>query len=89
MPGTSPLSVAECVGGAIAGLTAAPLYGVGAAWLKVILPWHKRSEAPVGPGGSLVDLADSREHRAHSYKHKPTDSASSPETERQPLGTIV
>lgn len=81
--------IAEAVGGAIAGLLAAPLYGVGAGWLKTMLPWHKRTESPVGPNGTLVDHAPSKRERAHNYIHKPTDSAGSPDVERQPLETVV
>ena len=82
-------AAAEAVGGAIAGLLAAPLYGVGAGWLKSMLPWHKRTEAPVGPNGILIDQAPSKRDRAHNYIHKPTDSAGSPDMERQPLETVV
>lgn len=82
------------MGGGIAGLVAAPLYGVGAAWLKTVLPWHKTTEAPVGPNGTLVDHAPpAKRDRARNYLHKPTDSAGSPDgspdAERQPLETIV
>ena len=87
------MHISEAVGGSIAGLVAAPLYGVGADWLKVMLPWHKRTESPVGPSGRLVDTAPSKRERARNYIHKPTDSAnspnSSPDVERQPLETIV
>ena len=77
---------------------AAPLYGVGAGWLKRALPWHKNSEVPVGPNGILVDRAPhSKKDRSRNYIHKPTDSAGSPEgspdgspdAERQPLETVV
>ena len=83
------------MGGGIAGLVAAPLYGVGAAWLKTVLPWHKTTEAPEGPNGTLVDhgTPHAKRDRAHNYLHKPTDSAgspdNSPDAERQPLETIV
>ena len=88
------LAAAEVVGGGIAGLVAAPLYGVGAGWFKSMLPWHKSTEAPVGPSGVLVDRADQvtpsrKKDRARNYLHKPTDSANSPDVERQPLETIV
>ena len=86
-------AAAEAVGGGIAGLVAAPLYGVGAGWLKKALPWHKTTETPVGPNGVLVDKAPSKRDRAFNYMHKPTDSAGSPDgspdAERQPLETIV
>lgn len=86
-------AAAEAVGGGIAGLVAAPLYGVGAGWLKKALPWHKTTEAPVGPSGILVDRAPSKRDRAFNYMHKPTDSAGSPDgspdAERQPLETVV
>lgn len=71
------ISVVDAVGGAIAGLLAAPLYGVGAAWLKDILPWHKATESPTGPHGKLEDHAI-RRHK--SQEHSPSDSASSPNT---------
>ena len=83
---------AEGVGGVIAGLVAAPLYGVGATWLTGLVPWQKRSESPDGPSGRLVDHAASMErkkNRAYKYQHRATDSASSPEAEQQPLETIV
>ncbi|DBB02267.1 hypothetical protein WJX82_006919 [Trebouxia sp. C0006] len=84
--------IAEGVGGVIAGLVAAPLYGVGATWLTGLVPWQKRSESPDGPSGRLVDHAASMErkkNRAYKYQHRATDSASSPEAEQQPLETIV
>lgn len=81
------VAAAEAVGGGIAGLLAAPLYGVGAGWLKTMLPWHKPTESPVGPNGTLVDHAPSKRDRARNYVHKPTASAGSPDVER--LETIV
>ena len=83
---------AEGVGGVIAGLIAAPLYGVGATWLTGLVPWQKRTESPDGPSRRLVDHAASLErkkNRAYKYQHRATDSASSPEAEQQPLETIV
>ena len=84
---------AECVGGAIAGLVAAPLYGVGTDWLKGLLPWIKPTESPTGPSGRLVDHAATMERKkaaaAARNKHKPTDSASSPEAEMEPLENLV
>lgn len=88
---------AEAVGGAIAGLVAAPLYGVGAAWLKNLFPWHKATESPTGPHGKLVDHALSRRrHGTETNDHRPSDSASSPSTlipgsgaEHEPLHTLV
>ena len=88
---------AEAVGGAIAGLLAAPLYGVGAAWLKGMLPWHKSTESPTGPHGKLVDHAKSLSRQdAEMYKDGPSDVGSSPNSpmsstaaEQQRLHTLV
>ena len=84
-------NVAEGVGGAIAGLLAAPLYGVGADWLKVLLPWHKRTESPDGPSGRLVDHAASmeREKKNRLRAYKPTDSSSLTDAAGEPLETLV
>lgn len=80
---------AEGVGGAIAGLVAAPLYGVGADWLKGFLPWQKHTETTDGPHGRLVDHAASlhRKNRGHNHQLRTTDSIPSPAAE--PLETIV
>ena len=83
---------AEGVGGAIAGLVAARLYGVGADWLKGFLPWQKHTETTDGPHGRLVDHADSlarknRGNRGHDHDLRTTDSISTPAAE--PLETIV
>ena len=52
--------VAEFSGGIIAGLLAAPLYGVGAPWLKALIPWSRPDEEVEGTSGRLV-----RKHRHH------------------------
>ena len=79
---------AEAVGGAVAGLLAAPLYGVGSDWLKRLLPWVKRSEYPVGPSGVLVDLESEKRNKSGYSSRRTTDSAGSP-TGTQRLKTLV
>eukprot|EP00891_Asterochloris_glomerata_P009352 jgi/Astpho2/9352/Aster-07289 len=44
----------EFLAGAVAGLCAGPLYGTGAKWLKLLLPWHSTRESPIGPNGALA-----------------------------------
>ena len=87
---------AEAVGGAIAGLLAAPLYGVGADWLKTLMPWQKHKESPVGPNGRLVDFghSQSKKDRVHNYMHHTNNADSigtvgSADVEQQPLETLV
>lgn len=45
---------AEISGGILAGITAGPLYGVGAIWLKKVLPWSHPHERPEGNSGKMV-----------------------------------
>ena len=64
--GTSKLElnacgVAEFSGGIIAGLLAGPLYGVGAPWLKALIPWSRPDEEVEGTSGRLI-----RRHKNHS-----------------------
>lgn len=47
-------AIAEISGGILAGITAGPLYGVGAIWLKKVLPWSHPHERPEGNSGKMV-----------------------------------
>ena len=51
---TESHALAEFSGGIIAGLIAAPLYGVGAPWLKAVIPWSHPDEEVEGTSGHLV-----------------------------------
>lgn len=50
-------SAAEFCGGVIAGFAAGPLYGVGASYLKKMMPWIKSTEKPTGDNNELEDHA--------------------------------
>ncbi|KAK9804678.1 hypothetical protein WJX73_009374 [Symbiochloris irregularis] len=46
--------IAEFSGGILAGLAAGPLYGVGAPWLRIILPWVHPQERLQSESGKMV-----------------------------------